>query len=269
MLLLSSLAATTALAAAIDDSLSAKSGSYQSDSLSSSSSSSSSSKPGTKDAPVDGADGRPHEGPFVDVESLRSSSGSDLKKDLPVLEGRPKDPTVIDGVKIPETNDGVMNDPNRAEPKQGTTGTSGGVSEKDQVRKAKEGATGEKVENKPEAPKEHPPLPHSEQEKISKDDTKSDKSKLDAWSGDDVSGLEVSRPSPSTCTARGKTVLTLRSRNPWAFLKRRPTKPFPSQTLQTRTTLTSRKGKLPARRASLHLRTLMDSSSLSTPSSCP
>lgn len=188
VLLISSLAATTALASSLDDSYSAKSGAYQSGSLTSSSSST---KPGTKDAPVDGADGRPHEGPFVDVENLRSSSTNDLKKDLPVLEGRPKDPTIVGGIKIPETNDGVMNDPNRAEPKQGTTGTSGGVSEKDQVRKAKEGATGEKVENKPEAPKEQPPLPHSEQEKMSKDDSKTDKSRLDGHTGDDVSGLEV------------------------------------------------------------------------------
>ncbi|KAF3768475.1 putative Gdt1, partial [Cryphonectria parasitica EP155] len=145
---------------------------------------------GTKDAPVDGVDGRPHEGPFVESENLRSSTG-DLKKDLPPLEGRPRDPNVIDGVRIPETNDGVMNDPNRAEPKEGTTGTSGGVSEKDQVRKAKEGATGEKTENKPEPPKEAPPLPHSEQEKItSMDDSKKDKSKSDAKTSNDASGLE-------------------------------------------------------------------------------
>lgn len=185
LLLISSLAATTALASALDDSYPAKTGAYQATAISSSST-----KPGTKDAPVDGADGRPHEGPFVDVENLRSSS-SDLKKDLPPLEGRPRDPTIVDGVKIPETNDGVMNDPNRAEPKLGTTGTSGGVSEKDQVRKAKEGATGEKVENKPEPPKEHPPLPHSEQEKMSKEDSKTDKSKLDGHTSDDGSGFEV------------------------------------------------------------------------------
>lgn len=179
VLLVSSLAATAALAASIDDTYSAKSGSPLS-------------AAGTKDAPVDGKDGRPHQGPFVDTENLRTSSSSDLKSDLPPLEGRPHDPTVIDGVKIPETNDGVMNDPNRLEPKQGTTGTSGGVSEKDQVRKAKEGATGERVENKPAAPKEAPPLPHSEQEKIiGKDDSRTDKTKSDSKTSDDVSGLEV------------------------------------------------------------------------------
>lgn len=137
---------------------------------------------------MDGKDGRPHEGPFVEVEHL--TSGSDLKK-LPPLEGRPSDPTIIDGVKIPQTNDGVMNDPDRSQAKEGTTGTSGGVSEKDQVRKAKEGATGEKAENKPESPKEAPPLPHSEQEKIlSKEDATKDKSRPDGKT-EDFSGLEV------------------------------------------------------------------------------
>lgn len=182
LLFISSLAATSALAASLDTP------SYQSSSISSSS------KPGTKDAPVDGKDGRPHEGPFVEVDNLRSSTSSDLKKDLPPLEGRPRDPTIVDGVKIPDTNDGVMNDPNRAGPKLGTTGTSGGVSEKDMARKAKEGATGEKVENKPESPKEAPPLPHSEQEKImGKDASTKEKSKVDGKTADDASGLEVRR----------------------------------------------------------------------------
>ncbi len=35
---------------------------------------------GTKDAPVDGKDGRPHEGPFVDIENLRPTSDADAKK---------------------------------------------------------------------------------------------------------------------------------------------------------------------------------------------
>jgi putative Ca2+/H+ antiporter (TMEM165/GDT1 family) len=146
---------------------------------------------GTKDAPVDGKDGRPHEGPFVEIENLRKSSGGDSSKDLPPLKDRPKDPTIIDGKKIPETNDGVMDDKNRPEPKEGTTGTSGGVSEKDRARKA-----GEKVENKPDPPKEAPPLPHSEQKKIdgekeSKKDKGKEKGKSDGKASDDVSGLEV------------------------------------------------------------------------------
>jgi Ca2+/H+ antiporter, TMEM165/GDT1 family len=127
---------------------------------------------GTKDAPVDGKDGKPHAGPFVDYEKDR--------KQTPATEdGEPvtKKPTTLkdagdekfpDGMPIPEVNDGVMNDPSRELPRQGTTGTQGGVSEKDKVRKAQEGQTSEKLEKKPDSPKEAPPLPHSEQEKIDK-----------------------------------------------------------------------------------------------------
>jgi len=131
---------------------------------------------GTKDAPVDGKDGKPHEGPFVEIEGLRKSDAGS-QKDLPPLKDRPVDPTIIDGKKIPESNDGVMDDKNRPEPKEGTTGTGGGVTEKDKARKAKEGQTGAKTENKPETPKEAPPLPHSEQEKILSDKDKKDRSK--------------------------------------------------------------------------------------------
>lgn len=151
---------------------------------------------GTKDAPVDGIDGRPHEGPFVEIENLRkTTNGGDSKKDHPPLKDRPSDPTIFEGKKIPESNDGVMDDKNRPEPKEGTTGTSGGVSEKDKARKAKEGKTGEKIENKPDPPKEVPPLPHSEQEKILSDkDGKKDKAKLkgkvDGKTAEEVSGLE-------------------------------------------------------------------------------
>lgn len=151
---------------------------------------------GTKDAPVDGKDGRPHEGPFVEIENLRNNGGG---TDLPVLKDRPSDPTIIDGKRIPDSNDGVMDDKNRPEPKEGTTGTSGGVSEKDKARKAQEGKTGERVENKPDSPKEAPPLPHSEQEKIlgdkdSKDKSK-DKPKTDKATEDGV-GFEVSIARP-------------------------------------------------------------------------
>ncbi len=157
---------------------------------------------GTRDAPVDGKDGKPHSGPFVEIENLRSA---DSKKDLPPLKDQPADPTIIDGVRIPESNDGVMDDKNRPEPKQGTTGTGGGVSEKDKVRQIKEGLTGEKVEKKPEAPKEAPPLPHSEQEKILGEKEKpKEKSKSDIKTPDDVLGLEVRirrPPSALPCSA--------------------------------------------------------------------
>ncbi|KAK4200292.1 hypothetical protein QBC40DRAFT_306839 [Triangularia verruculosa] len=135
-------------------------------------------KYGTKGAPIDGKDGRPHAGPFVELDSTSESS------ELPVLKDRPTDPTIMDGKRIPESNDGVMDDKNRSEPKKGTTGLEGGVSEKDKERKLRE-QTGERVENKPQAPKEAPPLPHADQEKILAADAEG-KDKT----SDDVSGLE-------------------------------------------------------------------------------
>ncbi|KAI4860972.1 UPF0016-domain-containing protein [Hypoxylon rubiginosum] len=150
---------------------------------------------GTKNAPVDGKDGMPHEGPFVGTDKGRKKgdpSEVPETKPLPPIKDRPVDPTVIDGKKIPESNDGVMDDPNRQPPKQGTTGTEGGVSQKDKARKAKEGVTGEKVENVPETPKEKPPLPHSEQEKMTNEKpTKKEKGKADVHqTPEDVAGLE-------------------------------------------------------------------------------
>jgi hypothetical protein len=127
---------------------------------------------GTKDAPVDGKDGKPHAGPFVDYEKDRkkqtaTTEDGELVTKKPTLKDV-GDERFPDGRPIPEVNDGVMNDPSRELPRQGTTGTEGGVSEKDKARKAQEGQTGEKLEKKPDSPKEAPPLPHSEQEKITK-----------------------------------------------------------------------------------------------------
>lgn len=96
-----------------------------------------------------------------------------------------------DGSKIPDTNDGVMDDPHRQVPKQGTTGTEGGVSEKDKVRKEKEVKTGEKVEKTPDSPKLAPPL------SVGGKNSKVDKTKLkevqveDEDEGEGLSGLEV------------------------------------------------------------------------------
>ncbi|KAG8626934.1 hypothetical protein KVT40_005879 [Elsinoe batatas] len=126
---------------------------------------------GTKDAPVDGKDGKPHAGPWVgkDTESKKKSgklsddnvpvpdSVKKLEKQLAKGEGKSK------GSRIPDKNDGVMDDPDRPSPEQGTTGTEGGVSEKSKKQKQKEAKTGEKLEKKPKAPSEAPPLPHSEQ----------------------------------------------------------------------------------------------------------
>ncbi|KAM3084167.1 GCR1-dependent translation factor 1 [Clarireedia jacksonii] len=161
---------------------------------------------GTKDAPVDGKDGKPHAGPFVGNEKdPKTDAKPDPKKPKATEDGelvvpgtksaKPKEEAMVaaDGTKIPQVNDGVMNDPSREPPKHGTTGTEGGVSEKDKARKAKEGQTGEKVEKKPDSPKEAPPLPHSEQKTQSdKDTTKKAKDTDDKTSDstDSLAGLD-------------------------------------------------------------------------------
>lgn len=122
---------------------------------------------GTKDAPVDGKDGKPHAGPWVEsgAEKDKTKAKSDGEgKDT--SSGRKPSPRPITGSSIPEVNDGVMDDPNREGPKKGTTGTEGGVSEKTRGQKALEGQTGDKTEKKPDPPKESPPLPHSEEQKM-------------------------------------------------------------------------------------------------------
>ncbi|KAL1870385.1 GCR1-dependent translation factor 1 [Paecilomyces lecythidis] len=119
---------------------------------------------GTLDAPIDGKDGLPHQGPWVETGADR-----DRKK---AKEADPKDAFTTSGEKvaaadklasegkpIPHSNDGVMDDPHRVGPKEGTRGTEGGVSEKSKSSKL----ASDKV---PGAPKEAPPLPHSEQVKI-------------------------------------------------------------------------------------------------------
>jgi hypothetical protein len=111
---------------------------------------------GTKDAPIDGKDGKPHAGPFVETEAER-----DRKK----AKGAPDEEPVLvastgqakEQADLRQSNDGVMDDPNRIGPKDGTRGTEGGVSEKSKEKKVGE-------EKRPDPPKEAPPLPPSEQE---------------------------------------------------------------------------------------------------------
>lgn len=160
---------------------------------------------GTKDAPVDGLDGKPHAGPFVDtapVEKKKAAAeGDDLVKPVPTSLAKLKEGgygASTDGWdSIPEKNDGVMDDVNRVVPKEGTTGTEGGVTERSKKEKATEGQTGEKVEKKPETPKEAPPLPNSE-ETVIKDTLDKSKDKTIQLSGGKLKGaqgLEVCFPS--------------------------------------------------------------------------
>nr|XP_023900341.1 GDT1-like protein 1, chloroplastic [Quercus suber] len=139
---------------------------------------------GTEDAPVDGLDGKPHAGPFVDTTPELVKADQAGKAGVATTSSAKSIPTSLekfaggaatkDGwnlADIPEKNDGVMNDEHRQAPEKGTTGTEGGVSERTKGRKAK----GE-TERLPKEPKEAPPLPHSEEEHVENDRSKKGKS---------------------------------------------------------------------------------------------
>ena len=141
---------------------------------------------GTKDAPVDGLDGKPHKGPFVEGKLGKPKKPvAEVEEIVPVASKLPESSSKKLTKEVLE-NDGVMDDPDRVAPQKGTTGTEGGVSAKDRDRKKEEDRTGEKVEKIPDPPKEAPPLPHGEQELIKdKISTESSTRKLGAV------GLEV------------------------------------------------------------------------------
>jgi Ca2+/H+ antiporter, TMEM165/GDT1 family len=128
---------------------------------------------GREHAPVDGKDGMPHDGPWIETETDRKNQ---KLKDGAVDED--EEEAVYDsGTKatedMPQTNDGVMDDPNRKVPDAASRGVAGGVSQR-----AKDGTT---VGKQPERPKEALPLPHSEKEKLSLTD--------DVLKSDDTTGL--------------------------------------------------------------------------------
>ncbi|KAJ5520060.1 hypothetical protein N7463_000513 [Penicillium fimorum] len=120
---------------------------------------------GAPDVPVDGKDGKPHAGPWVETNADRDSKvvkGSDdndsvsTKSDIKFSSSEHL--STEDGKVIPQSNGGVMDDPYRAGPREGTRGTEGGVSEKGKGSQL----VSEKV---PGGPKEAPPLPHGETKK--------------------------------------------------------------------------------------------------------
>ncbi|KAF2274153.1 UPF0016-domain-containing protein [Westerdykella ornata] len=128
----------------------------------------------TKDAPVDGLDGKPHDGPWVDDHPV---APKDTLQPAVVEELRPgaskssstHELTKQEWAALGADGDGVMDDPNRQAPK-GNTGTEGGVSAKDQERKEQEGKTGAKLGQVPQQPKEAPPHPHTGQEPLEEED---------------------------------------------------------------------------------------------------
>ena len=164
---------------------------------------------GRKDAPVDGKDGRPHQGPFVETEAQRdrqkAKEGGQEEPLQPGVKPKPKEQPKNSNLAenfddpLPKSNDGIMDDPNRTGPKEGTRGTEGGISEKS--RGKKEGVEGELTEKLPDQPKEVPPLPHSEQERLeavkeseakSTDEAEKPKAKVEDL---ELGGLSVCWPS--------------------------------------------------------------------------
>jgi len=116
---------------------------------------------GSQDVPVDGKDGKPHDGPWVETAAERDRKKEKAdKKTYTVADTEQVGNSVgLDGKNIPNSNEGVMDDPSRLGPKEGTRGTEGGMTEKTKDTK-------QYKDKKPETPKEARPLPHSEQEKI-------------------------------------------------------------------------------------------------------
>ncbi|KAJ5738636.1 hypothetical protein N7493_001791 [Penicillium malachiteum] len=124
---------------------------------------------GSLDVPVDGKDGRPHAGPWVETSAERDRKSSQDPDNVDLVST--KYDTKIsssehlgaqEGKAIPYSNSGVMDDPNRSGPKSGTRGTEGGVTEKGKENQW----ISEKV---PGSPKESLPLPHSEAQKLPSD----------------------------------------------------------------------------------------------------
>jgi hypothetical protein len=110
---------------------------------------------GTEHAPVDGKDGMPHEGPFVETNAERTrkkTQGMGYDDDLTTEK------TTHNVGNVPQSNDAVMDDRLNSNPAEGTRGVEGGISEK-----SKEGKSTDK---RPDPPKDARPLPHHEVETL-------------------------------------------------------------------------------------------------------
>jgi hypothetical protein len=193
---------------------------------------------GTKDAPVDGKDGKPHAGPWVGTETgtKKQKTGTDDEQLVTSKSDLSSKIKTADGSKIPDSNDGVMDDPHRQAPKEGTTGTEGGVSEKSKARKTKDGQLEDK---RPDSPKEAPPLPHSEEHKGRPVPVKSKEVPAeDEEVGEGLSGLEVSM------FQRGR-MYSNNARNQTTYHPNLTTPLIRSQSPQTKLISTSRMTKNP------------------------
>lgn len=120
---------------------------------------------GTKDAPVDGMDGKPHAGPYIDDQPKSQDKKPNVVEDLGKKPAGPPTEAVLIGAEdsVLDGDKSVMQDPER-KLATGSTGTEGGVSAKDKERLAHEEKTGEKMEKVPEPPKEAPAHPHDQKQ---------------------------------------------------------------------------------------------------------
>lgn len=114
---------------------------------------------GTEHAPVDGRDGMPHDGPFVETTAERTRKKTqglgyddDAAVDKSTAKATYKDQ--YSDAELPQSNDAVMDDRLRSNPAEGTRGVEGGISGKSKEAKY--------ADKKPDPPKDARPLPHSE-----------------------------------------------------------------------------------------------------------
>ncbi|KIX95835.1 uncharacterized protein Z520_08543 [Fonsecaea multimorphosa CBS 102226] len=114
---------------------------------------------GTEHAPVDGKDGMPHDGPFVETNAERTrkkTQTTGAEDEIPVADPKFKDSykdLSTDG-DLPQTNDAVMDERVKSNPVEGTRGVEGGISGKSKELKI--------TEKRPDPPKDARPIPHSE-----------------------------------------------------------------------------------------------------------
>ena len=163
---------------------------------------------GTKDAPVDGLDGKPHAGPFVEAspdESRRqaasdslASSHDDSQEHVSSSSTSDKSGESSTGLHGSSADDeeGATSDKSDRSSATRNTGTEGGISEKDRDRKAQEGL-GVGKGRTPDSPKEPIDLPDSIEDRIdlkekTEKTTSSQKQSSDKEKSWDAVGLEVS-----------------------------------------------------------------------------
>lgn len=112
---------------------------------------------GTEHAPVDGRDGMPHDGPFVETGAERTRK-KQISDDTETGTEKPIKKEQYSKGDIPQSNDAVMDDRHSSKPADGTRGTEGGISGK--------GKPGILSDKKPDPPKDARPHSQDQEEEI-------------------------------------------------------------------------------------------------------